>query len=132
MSRRMIQVSDDSCTIERRRFVFQLQRVVISTECVRELRKRRGDWVLHRETPCAEWAEARIESFYGAPEVSPSHSLGLVHVSGKRRRRIMLAQVVGGMNVPPEFEKARSKINELLRRHRNGPPGNPRTRKSGR
>lgn len=102
-------------------------RVVISSDGVRQFRRRRKDlgWVLRSETPCSEWAEAKVSMYGGDGSFLTQHRLELVH-NGYKGKRIKLASPPGGfagdfMFGFPGFEyftkleNTAVEINEILR-----------------
>lgn len=103
-------------------------RVVISAEGVREFHRKRKStgWVLRNETPCAEWAEARVNiSFVDNGLLPMTMSLALVLESSKREKVIVLASTpdhgvafLPGFERFAELESTADEINEILIRHR--------------
>ena len=116
-------------------------RVVISAEGVREFHRKRKStgWVLRKETPCAEWAEARVNiSFVDNGLLPMTMSLALVLENSKREKVIVLASTpdhgvayLPGFERFAELESTADEINEILMRHRDGPPREPQDAQAG-
>ncbi len=100
-------------------------RVVISTEGVREFH-RKGEstgWVLRNKTPCSEWAEARVSSYWEDGTLTTPLYLELIHKGCKNDRRIVLSSsprwallgLVMDFEYLSELDSAAAEINEILR-----------------